>query len=181
MSFCWDAGISYLSWILVEALLFSMSWTSLEESLFEDVMDWIITLFMITGQMMIQIIGFQIIVCALLGSTLATEKIYANKGLASTWRKWETMTKTAETACLTAANRTIRQGETILEGYCASGKGRRSFFVTEGGKLAKSHLSFNTCSPWRGRGSVFWDRIPMKKKKNCLCPLARSHLKLKNV
>ena len=92
---------------------------------------------MITGQMMIQIIGFQIIVCALLGSTLATEKIYANKGLASTWRKRETITKTAETACLTVANRTIRQGETILEGYCASGKGRRSFFCNGGEEISQ--------------------------------------------
>ena len=49
MGFCWDAGISYSSWIFVEAFSFSMSWTSREESLIEYVMDWIITLFMITG------------------------------------------------------------------------------------------------------------------------------------
>jgi hypothetical protein len=38
----------------------------------------------------------------------------------------------------------MRQGETILEVYCASGNRRRSFFVTEGGKLAKSLLSLKT-------------------------------------
>ena len=59
--------------------------------------------------------------------------IYANKGSAFTGRKRETTTKTAETACLTAANTTKRQGETILEGYCASGNRSNSFFVTEGG------------------------------------------------
>ena len=62
--------------------------------------------------------------------------IYAIKGLASTWHKREMMTKS-----LTAANRTMRQGDTILEKYCTSGKRRRSFFVMEWGKLAKSLLS----------------------------------------
>ena len=70
--------------------------------------------------------------------------IYANKGLASTWSKRETTIKTAETACLTAANRTMRQGETILEVYCASGNRRRSFFGTEGEKLANSLFSLKT-------------------------------------
>ena len=60
--------------------------------------------------------------------------IYAKKGSASKWRKRETTTKTVETAGLTAANRTMRQGETILEGYYASGNRRRSFFVNGGGE-----------------------------------------------
>ena len=47
--------------------------------------------------------------------------------------KRETMTKMAKTVGLTAANRTMRQGETILEGYYASGNRRRSFFVNGGG------------------------------------------------
>ena len=35
-------------------------------------------------------------------------------------------------------------GNGVFEVYCASGNRRRSFFVTEGGKLAKSLLSLKT-------------------------------------
>ena len=57
---------------------------------------------------------------------------YANKGSASMWRKRETTMKTVEAACLKAANRTMRQGETILKVYLRNWEQKEFFFCNEG-------------------------------------------------
>ena len=69
---------------------------------------------------------------ALLRSTLVTEEIQAFMQI-KVWPPCGASgndDKEGVNGVFDGTNRTMRQGETILEKYCASGNRRRTFFVT---------------------------------------------------